>query len=736
MYPHLRDDEKSFEDVVDVQFDPNVKKADKWDYIVAASSGVLTAALDVLWTGDFSLTDAQNWGREKTNGFVLKIAQSLGYKGNDLSGAIAFLEKKFPIAADKVTADFGGGLQHHLRDFSHHPSIMGLIFSILTQFTHCGYGTDTNGDFIIVELPDDGLIGKNFAEKMFLGTVGWAFHLISDMAGSSQNAGAGTGIPGMLLSLLNELSALPLFKNIQVNYKDSRITFSKLLSKLFNGTYFVNEETGERVRFDLRTEIGLAGHIGKQTIPVIINECVVRGFFMICRLCEEVSDQEIACVSDLEKIDLNKIVPYKNRELIRMLTISSGTFMAIVTGSALAKSAVKSKGDKGKFAQEFFLSVNYVGIGRFVFACKADAKYMKEDFQKAYKEFLYTRDYARPRKVPGLEYLSLTPEQTKILYSLERAKIQYDIQETAKTTELEAKKMWCTEWENAVLEGLTMKDCPDYFLSQDQVFRSIEKLFDATTDTAWLQLVAMELFLFTPYYMLDSNQQNTKIKYRADYEKDVFCTKQNVISYDALKVLMKSYQKSLGELQHKIQKTLTGVAVGAVVTIASGGLAWAFAPQIAVLIAGHSFAGIYGIALTNASLAAIGGGALAAGGLGMAGGAAIIAGGGALLGVAGSGALSITSIMLLYSKDCALNECAKLITFCKEILLSRYGKEVILGIQQTVEKGIYELEKEADSLINSTDIEEKERKKLLKESKESMKYLKRCSDSLAKLASC
>ena len=107
------------------------------------------------------------------------------------------------------------------------------------------------------------------------------------------------------------------------------------------------------------------------------------------------------------------------------------------------------------------------------------------------------------------------------------------------------------------------------------------------------------------------------------------------------------------------------------ITIASGGLAWAFAPQIAVMLAGSSVAGLYGVALTNASLALRGGGSLAVGGMGIAGGTAIITGGGALLGIIGSGAATISSVTLLSSKNYVLNECAKLISFCDLVLIDK-----------------------------------------------------------------
>ena len=109
--------------------------ADGIDYTVAAASGIIAGIIDSVWVEEFSIDRANEWGNKKVDKFVVKIAQGQGYKGNDLEGAIRYLEEKFPIAADKATNNFGGGLQHHLRDFSHHPTPAGLFFSLLTQFT-------------------------------------------------------------------------------------------------------------------------------------------------------------------------------------------------------------------------------------------------------------------------------------------------------------------------------------------------------------------------------------------------------------------------------------------------------------------------------------------------------------------------------------------------------------------------------------------------------------------------
>ena len=77
------------------------------------------------------------------DGFVTKSAKLLGHKEDDLKFSVEFLEKKFQIPTDGNTAELGGTRQHHLRDFAHHSTIVGLRFSLLTQFTNRSYETDT-----------------------------------------------------------------------------------------------------------------------------------------------------------------------------------------------------------------------------------------------------------------------------------------------------------------------------------------------------------------------------------------------------------------------------------------------------------------------------------------------------------------------------------------------------------------------------------------------------------------
>ena len=371
--------------------------SDGFDYAISVASGIISGMIDSFFVGELSFEEAQKKGKAKVDKHVIRTAQRKGYKGNDLEGAVRHLEKKYPLVSDKVENDFGGGKGHHLRDFSHHPTPIGLFFSLLTQFTKKAYGTDKTGKFIVVDIPDSAfmLIGKNLPEKITFGVINWFFHMVSDMSGSSGSIAEGkygTGLPGPLVSLLKEVSSLNIFKKTKPvkigGQTEEYKVFSVWISKLFNGTLLAQHDEngkiikGKEIPFDLRTEVGVKMFMRKQAIPVLINECVVRGFYFIRRLYLEIKGKGIQSISDLGQIDWKNTLPVKNRTIIRMLTISTGTFVAVDAADAAICSAIESGGIAPGFAVGFVLRLNYVGIGRFAIAVSSDIKMGVEKAKK------------------------------------------------------------------------------------------------------------------------------------------------------------------------------------------------------------------------------------------------------------------------------------------------------------------------------------------------------------------
>lgn len=347
-------------------------KLDKWDYICASASGSLTALLDIFFIEDISLSDAHAWGKKKTDEFVLSTAQSEGYKGKDLAGAIKHLEDKFPIYADDATNDFGGGNFHHLRDFSHHPTLTGLKYSIQTQFTGKAYGTDTAGRFIEVKI--DGWEQHSFFQSVRAGTFDWIMHMISDMAGSSgsvQMGKEGTGIPGPLLSFLKELSAKPAIEKLVKDDKNGNDVFSVVCQKLFYGTLLGEHDEngniikGKEIKFDFRTELGLPNEIlgKKQYLPVLINLAIISVLFFVRGILEEIQSKDITSITEINKVDIGNIFDWKNPRLRHMITLSQAFFSLIDISEAGIKSAINNRNDRSGFIRDFIQGINYCGLG-------------------------------------------------------------------------------------------------------------------------------------------------------------------------------------------------------------------------------------------------------------------------------------------------------------------------------------------------------------------------------------
>lgn len=741
-------------------------QADVADYLISIGSGLLCGVLDILWTGEFDLARGRELGSNAIDTFVKQTAKLLGCKDDDIKNCVRFLEDKFPIPSDGNTPDFGGGLQHHLRDFAHHPTVIGLIFSLLTQFTYKSYGTDTMGTFIVVDVPESSrvFIGKDTAEKIIYGTIIWFFHLVSDMAGSKSTAGisGGTGIPGPILSMAKELVALPFFKDIRVQDK----SLSQFISKIFNGTLFAQyDEKGKIiketvVKFDLRGELGLMAELGRQAIPVIANESIVRTFYFIRRLAMEIRDKKIS--SEKCAIDWKRVRPVNSPTLTRMLTIATGVFTSLDVADAI-------------ITQKYFVAVNYIGVGRFAVALENEAVWalkrrnigrIKEMYNNL-KRLTYTHTdqkiYERMQKDMNTDKLGLTEEQTEILYNLEYYKVLNDISSTklpvGSEAIIELKTEWLKEWKTYMSNGyasfLQSENAVLNWYEKEDLLKKIEKNNPSET---WFRLVLLEAMLFEPYYplSLEKDKKGNEIpskKYKnintplAGYKKsegDRYLEEQFSCKYCGkgyIKRLRKCYDKVLRELNEVLKTALTSIVITAGVTIATVATAGAFAPTIAVALVGSNFAGLSGAALTSACLAYIGGGAIAAGGLGMAGGTMAIVGGGAILGLGvGAGVGGITGSISLMGKKNTILQSAKLLVSVREIFLNdeqdlAYSNSVYeqyVNNIRSIDKNLVDLKLKADTADSK---EKKLLKAEIKNAEESVNAMKIAMKSMKKFIS-
>ena len=744
-------------------------QADNLDYIIAIASGVACGLLDILWVGEFDLQSGRSIASDKIDSFVKKTAEMLERKKfYDLKSAVKALEERFPIPSDGNTPNFGGGLQHHLRDFAHHPTVVGLAFSLLTQFTEKSYGTDVNGVFLVVDAPEKSkpFIGKDVPQKILMGTITWFFHLVSDVAGSSSTAGVtgGTGIPGPILALAKEISAIPFFKDIKV---DDGISLSLFLSKLFNGTLMMQrDENGQIIKesvikFDLRGELGVAVELCKQAVPVIANECIVRAFYFIRRLAMAMKENCVSCLADMKKIDWNSVKSANNPTIARMLTVSTVVFNALDIGEAIA-------------TQKYWVSINYVGVGRFAVAIGSDvswglkARNVKKirDVYENIKQQTFRKADADIYKRIGadmdiqIDKLGLSLEQTEILYNLEYYKTLNNIERTnipiTGDGVKELKTAWLQEWATFISDGFeSFTQVPGakmHWYTMDELQQCIA---GHNPNEPWYRLILLEAMLFEPYYPLGMEKDkkgndvpckkykhlNNPINGFKKSEGDRFLNAQftgNYCEKEYVKRLRKSYDKRINELNEVLKTVITSLSITAVIAIVTVATAGAFAGPIAVALVGSNFAGLSGAALTSACLAYLGGGAIAASGAGMLGGTIAIVGGGAALGIGvGAGVGGAVGSAGLLGKKNTIMQSAKLLTSVREIFLNdEHDVEFSNSVYEQYLQNITEIEKGLVELRLEKDVAKGKEKKAIAESikkaEESVEAMKVARKSMLK----
>lgn len=284
---------------------------DKYDYIIAAFCGVVCGLIDSFFVGMPGQSKLGGWTDNQADKFVSKIStglwkkdagkrdqilnifkekkitkdqrdkmlkdagipynQNLKQQPETLQQCIQYLEKKFGVNYDASSAAFVEGegllggmrpLNHHIMSLAHSPSIIGLIFSIVDQFTRKASFID-NGKLIRLvpkekknEIDRFELRGTSFATKLLCGFTNWLGHLCSDLVGSNSTraiteGGRGSGIPVPFMEVLQ-------FCTFKVPDKNGeKIAISELTLKIF--------ENGYDLRFAAAT-----------TIPVLLNEVMIR----------------------------------------------------------------------------------------------------------------------------------------------------------------------------------------------------------------------------------------------------------------------------------------------------------------------------------------------------------------------------------------------------------------------------------------------------------------------------
>lgn len=350
-------------------------ECDKTDYILAAASGAICGLMDIFLvgkSGESAIGDiTDKWFANRTMDFA-KICGWDGNSNDSLSSAIQYLEKKFKIPYDQTGAGNVASLvfdlnprNHHFKSLGHNPSLLGLFFSILDQFTNTSHFI-SEGELIYLQEADDKFVlqGGNISAKLFCGFVNWLGHLISDMSGSSSSKGRGMGIPSPLWAWTNDIIAIK--KKLHIENLEFDKTINKFALEIYKQGY------------DLRFEVAKA-------IPVFVNELVVRMVYSIRRLVRfylnnQNRDRSFELVWELCE-------PFSNASVKRMLTVAHGTFCLLDVGDALAQGFIHGNGSFR--IDQFVMRLNIVGLGRFTISLYGQADRGKKTISSKKGEFIF-----------------------------------------------------------------------------------------------------------------------------------------------------------------------------------------------------------------------------------------------------------------------------------------------------------------------------------------------------------
>lgn len=685
--------DNDYADFIDVEFSAACKKVDRVDTLVAVTSGFMAFLLDqLLIRKNIKVEDIDDVEIIKVLPLVLRQYSDKNKNiDKEIDEYIANWEHKIQDAYKYKNLVF---------DFCEDLSFSGLLIKVIEYCFNLNIGLDKDSGLVIKRVKYD-LKTDSIVEKAQMAVVDW----FVDQAYQYKKGGKCKKEFAQIEKIVKDIK--------KIAFKDNKFDREQLKG------WFHDRVLNEKKKLN-----GLDNFV-IQSIPVKANIIFVHSYAHIRNFIQQVNEHNVVSLEGLNIIDFDKL----NNEAVirRMDTISTSVFAALNVGVAGAK-AIKLEKNPLQKIYVFAININIPNVIRLVSVVSADMDYIKEDIdQLVHKAKVVEIKKHKDIPLESLERcFTMNKIETRILYSLELQMIEEDIQRTKDNKEQLLKNSWKEKWieitEQALQQNKVFEKGPL------KTYAALETYAASQDNLLWLYNIAVELSMFKPYFKLEEKSKKLKLSY-TKYAEEVFCNAQNYISYKEIQKIQKSYKDYYNYLENNTLKAV-GVAGGAIaVAAATGGLAFVFAPQIAVAIFGGAFPTLHGAALVSASLAAAGGGSLAAGGFGIAGGAVLIAGGGAVLGLGTSG----TALSLMMAPKFVQNDYAKLLAKCDCVLLKQLDmKDEVVALQHKIQSDLDEYKlrlKVLEGLENLND----ECKQNIKDLKKSIVYTERTNKQLIKL---
>ncbi len=340
---------------------------EKLDRKIAFGSGALSAALDIILVPELSFADANKWGKEKLQSFVINVAKERGYTGADISEACSHLREE---EVDAGTL-FSGAVSFGVEDvdlIANQLGIDGLLFSVLTYMTGKAIGFTEGGEFVFSNI--DGFKKKPLEESIYWGTLHWVFNLVCAALDNGLDKVTGfmnSEIPGKIRDLMQMMVMIPgLKEKVEKLLDKEKVLHDKdAMYKAISDRIYDAIEKADSGKANIGIILGVVHEAvdKKQYIPVAVNEMIVAAYYTASRLLWQLS---IEASEEEFKLDFMACLPYDSEELRKMRKQAYSTFVSINMIKAGVKAATGAKNGIKDFCLHFFQNINYFGIAGLV----------------------------------------------------------------------------------------------------------------------------------------------------------------------------------------------------------------------------------------------------------------------------------------------------------------------------------------------------------------------------------
>ena len=347
------------------------------DYSVAIISGILAGAVDVFLVGE---TGAFQKGQQPLQEQLIEAAKKVLIK----STANERVAK--PILHSAVEKGIPAMIPQ-LNNIAIQPNVLGLLASVLIQMGHGGMLKESNNQ---IQFLPNGIEKEDGAILVIAAVIVGILKWLSTISSSTEEDDQPIYQFKTLNKLRDLIRSVPAFSGVVKDIEkwqkqlpneikcdkkssDPNMGIEKVFCSFFmmlgsvpalsnTNLHKAVDAVREGKRLGLN-EIPIVKSLTRQAFPVLINEVIVRTFFFASRLVRELKANE-----DVGNIDWNNVLPFGNRDIDRLLALSTMTLSAADTADAAMHAAIDSCGNTLLFVSRFVTRFNFVAAGRATFA--------------------------------------------------------------------------------------------------------------------------------------------------------------------------------------------------------------------------------------------------------------------------------------------------------------------------------------------------------------------------------